>query len=387
MTITRNKRETGFELLRIIAMFLIGAVHIMNYGGMIANNAPQTVMWQKLIYAVFIVSVNVFVLISAYFMVTSKFKIKKIITLWLQVFFFSIVSYLIASLCIYNNFSFSGMINACFPILNNKFWFFTAYFILIFLSPFLNMILQNSSKKQLYLLCGGLLLLVFLTTKFPVLSVFNVAKGYSVFWFCILYLVGGTLRLHPLKIKKIYLLIIYLVSTLGLWGFTFLNTNNELVLFLKNSLDYHAPLAVFASISLFLLFKGVNVKNTIIHNVICFVSSLTFGIYLFQESYLKKFIYFNILNISNYYNVPYSALAVLLLALELFLLGMVIEIIRRCLVALGRFVIAKTKQKLKKTKPKENVESEEKQSIEENDEKRDKKDKENPCKERKSKNK
>ena len=48
----RVKRETGFELLRIIAMFLIGAVHVMNYGGMLSNSLEETIVWQRLIYAV-----------------------------------------------------------------------------------------------------------------------------------------------------------------------------------------------------------------------------------------------------------------------------------------------------------------------------------------------
>ncbi len=33
----RNNRETGFEILRIIAIFLISCVHLMNYGGMLEN--------------------------------------------------------------------------------------------------------------------------------------------------------------------------------------------------------------------------------------------------------------------------------------------------------------------------------------------------------------
>ena len=355
MTITRNKRETGFEILRILAMFLIGAVHIMNYGGMLANNAPHTVMWQKLIYSVFVVSVNVFVLISAYFMVTSKFKVKRILNLWLQVLVFSVGSYLIASLFFYNSFSFEGLINSCLPVLNNRFWFFTAYFLLMLTSPFLNKILNNSSKKELWLLVCGLLLIVFLGIKMPVRDVFNVSYGYSFLWFCILYLLAGTLRLHPITIKKRYLLIIYLVATLGLWGFSFVNPTHPIVVFLHNSLDYHSPLTVVASVSVFLLFKGVNIKNTIIHNIICFVSSLTFGVYLFQDGYLKKIIFYDLLNISSFYNVQYSALAVLLLALELFLLGLAVELVRRGIAWLIGLVVKKIKNRKNKVTPETEV--------------------------------
>ena len=120
MFLTRCKRETGFEILRIIAMFLIGAVHVMNYGGMLANSLQQTIMWQKLIYSFFIISVNIFVLISAYFMVNSKIKVKKLALLWAQTITYAVISYLIFSLIINNNFSISSFASCSSMVLSSS---------------------------------------------------------------------------------------------------------------------------------------------------------------------------------------------------------------------------------------------------------------------------
>ncbi|MBR2023741.1 MAG: acyltransferase family protein [Clostridia bacterium] len=179
----RAKRETGFELLRIIAMFLIGAVHVMNYGGMLKNGLPQTIKWQRLIYAVFTVAVNVFVLISAYFMVKSKLKPKKLIYLWLQVVAYSVGSYVI--LCLFSNANFSlyEFAKCWLPVLFNKYWFFTAYFLLMLVSPFLNKILHSSSKKELYTLNIFLIVLAYLGMKFPISAIVNYSAGYSFFGF------------------------------------------------------------------------------------------------------------------------------------------------------------------------------------------------------------
>ena len=77
-----------------------------------------------------------------------KIKFKKLLNLWCQVAFYSVTTYLVASLLIYNDFSVKNLIGCFFPIVNEKYWFFTAYFILMLLSPFLNKILNNASKKE-----------------------------------------------------------------------------------------------------------------------------------------------------------------------------------------------------------------------------------------------
>lgn len=344
----RSKRETGFEILRILSMFFIMLVHVLNAGGMLKNANAETLPWHYLLYSFFVPAVNVFVLISAYFMVKSKFKFKKLLFLWGQVVFYCVVSYLISSLLINNNFSVTKLIACFFPVVIKKYWFFTAYFILMLLSPFLNKILNNSTKKELYILCGVFFVLAYLYTKQPLATVFNLNNGYSVLWFICLYIFAGTLRLHPINIKKRYLLIVYLVSTGLLWMFSILPTNNYWLKLIYSSLDYTSALTIIASISLLLLFKDVNIKNIYIHNSICYISTLTFGVYLIEGSHLHNYIQMNIFQIPNYYASPISPLWVLILALGKFVFCAVIEAIRR-LAILGA---TKTKQKIQEKKNK-----------------------------------
>lgn len=338
MEIQRNKRETGFEILRILAMFLIGAIHVINYGGMLKNNSSLiSIVGQKLIYAFFTMSVNVFVLISAYFMVNSKFKIKKIILLWIQVLTFSVISYLIASLIIYNNFSFRSLIKCFFPIICNKYWFFTSYFLLILISPLLNKILHNSTKKELYITCLLLFLITCFSSYCGIGHITNLNAGYSFLWFVVLYIFTGTLKLYPLKLKKLYIFIIYISSVIITWIAAVIGFN---------ALQYISPLVIVSSISIFLLFENINIKNIFIHNSICFISSLTFGIYLFQESAIKPFLYFNILKVQRFYNSDYSPLAVLMFALLIFVFGAIIELVRKYIEKLVVFTYKKVKSKL-----------------------------------------
>jgi len=107
----RQNRQMGLELLRIIAIFLILCVHLLNAGGFKSHSASG--LETKLLGfldCIFSVSVNVFVLISGYFLVNSKFKYKKIISLWLNVLFYSVLFYLLNIIITKQHFNFFDLI-------------------------------------------------------------------------------------------------------------------------------------------------------------------------------------------------------------------------------------------------------------------------------------
>lgn len=111
--ITENKmRESNFELLRIIAMMFIFVYHYINYGG-ILNVGSYTI--NKLI-ALFLysggrVGVNIFILIMGYFMINSKFKIKKVFKMMFQVFFYSVILAILSVYRLNSNFEATSIKN------------------------------------------------------------------------------------------------------------------------------------------------------------------------------------------------------------------------------------------------------------------------------------
>lgn len=299
---------------------------------------------QKLIYSIFIVSVNVFVLISGYFLVSSKIKLKKLLILWIQVWLYSIITYLIASLAINDNFNTEDFLYSVLPIISNKYWFFTAYFLLMLCVNFLNKILNNSNKKELTLMSAGILIIIYFATRAGIGNVVSLSAGYSFLWFLMLYLIGGYFRLYPPEIKKIWIFLIYCVCTLALWGMAFMPTENFFALIIYNSMDYISPLALITSICMLLLFRNMHVKNNFVNKIICFISSCTFGIYLFQESHIKPRLYFNILQVQNQYGSAYSALWVLVFSLALFAMGFAVEIVRKAIMKIIDVVYVKVKK-------------------------------------------
>ena len=85
-------RQSNIELLRIIAMVIIVAHHFAVHGGFdfpIETVAPNR-LWIQFLALGGKIGVNIFVLISGYFLIDAKsLKKVKVLKLWLQIFTYS----------------------------------------------------------------------------------------------------------------------------------------------------------------------------------------------------------------------------------------------------------------------------------------------------------
>ena len=88
-----KKREANFELLRIVAMLMIITLHYLDKGGILpkpdsAFGLPGFLAWA--LEAFCVSAVNVYVLISAYFLAESEYRPMRAVKLWIEVLFYSI---------------------------------------------------------------------------------------------------------------------------------------------------------------------------------------------------------------------------------------------------------------------------------------------------------
>ena len=151
-----NKRNSSFELLRIIAIIFIGFLHSMGiaYKGQLseANNLLGDV-----INAVCNTGVCCFILISGYYGI--RFKAGRFVQLCILTTLYSI---LVALLNSNGKFDFS-FYKALFVIPRYGNWFMACYLITMLLSSYINNFVENLEKHKYY----HLLLLLFI-----VLSIF-----------------------------------------------------------------------------------------------------------------------------------------------------------------------------------------------------------------------
>lgn len=90
----REGRQANYELLRIIAMFMVVTLHYLNHTGMLLTAGGEgggARFLGMLVESFCIVAVNVYVMISGYFLVEAGFKVKRIVTLVCQVLFYAVM--------------------------------------------------------------------------------------------------------------------------------------------------------------------------------------------------------------------------------------------------------------------------------------------------------
>lgn len=194
---TRNKlRDSNLELYRIIVMFMIVAHHYVVNSGLMdtMKEAPTSSnsiffylfgMWGK-------TGINCFVMITGYFMCKSNITIRKILKLVLEVIFYNFVIYFIFVSFGKSDFSIKEII-LCFLPIKSIADGFTSCFIAFYLAiPFLNVLVQNMTKRQHQLL---ICLCLFIYTFIGMVPIFKLKMNY-VSWFCVLYFIASYIRLH-----------------------------------------------------------------------------------------------------------------------------------------------------------------------------------------------
>ncbi len=164
MKAIRNKkgRQSGIELLRIIAMFLVLLIHANAWGEKWEYLNFDTSLGKSIItillQSLSCVCVNIFVLISGWFGI--HFSIKGLIKFLFQCMFFLFGIYFLLLILGKTNFSLEGLAG-CFMFLKWN-WFIKTYIMLFIMSPILNRFMAQTNRSELKLI----LILFFLIQTF-----------------------------------------------------------------------------------------------------------------------------------------------------------------------------------------------------------------------------
>ena len=346
------KRQSNFELLRIISMLFIVIYHLIFHGNIIKNCSNQGVaIIFTIIELITIVHVNSFILVTGYFQSNSKFKESKVWSLINSNLFYRIVIILILSILGYISLSKIEIVKEIFILNLNQYWFIKVYLFLYCLSPFLNKFINSLDKKYYQ----KLLLLLFVIFSFIPYFTGNQGfdnNGYTLYNFIFLYFIGAYLRKYPLSksyifknISKSLLRVFFLFTFIFCVLLNFLlltssqallNTNSFINEVANNTINmtlmYSNPIIIIQSIAFFLLFETFSIKSKLINNI----SKLTLGIYMIHDnSYLRPLI-LNFTKITNRsFNSYTSIIYLLLVALILYIVCAFIEYLR---IAIFKFI-------------------------------------------------
>ena len=282
-----SNRNTGIDLFRLFCMFLITSIHLgyTDISSICVSNIPNTVSLYFL-YTFQSIGINGFMLISAYFLSAKKFSTKRIISFWMQLLFCSVFIFIIVSI-VTRSFSLKNCAKSFFPILTQHYWYPVVYIIILLASPFLNRIIEVLSKKSFILLLGFLFciqVLLFSTDFFYDSHVYLGHPSHGIMGFVFLYFIAAYLRKYGITRKIIFgpilLLTIFIVSFLArlFQHYISFQLPNRLQIFEENGI-----FAVLLSVSSFISFSMIKVKNRLVYKIIAFCSPSLFFVYLIQE--------------------------------------------------------------------------------------------------------
>ena len=145
MISSKKDKNISYEILRVVSMLMVITLHYLVKGGLLRESlvgasASEGVFW--FLEAACLCCVNVYVLISGYFLTESNFKIEKVIRLWGQVLFYSILVLLVLAVTgVVDYKDFLNLHELLFyfcPVTMGHFWFATTYLIFYIVSPFIH---------------------------------------------------------------------------------------------------------------------------------------------------------------------------------------------------------------------------------------------------------
>ena len=279
----RADRIIGVDIAKIVAMILVVAVHVNGYGLPYEGNNPPGLgylLLRSFLDAIFDACINIFAIASGYVGIVSSFKLSRIIRLWIQVVFTGLMVLVCIDLFTGIDVHNIDYLKACFPIAKRQYWYMTAYFMLCFVMPLINVGIKALSRNELRNMV--LLLLGVICGEWFIcyISALGTEGGYSFEWLLVLYVVGAYLRLYnPLDKYKWSLMSCACgcAMTDGWMPFVL-----QAVHFKRGFgfSGYTSPFIVLISLCIFALCLKVRVASERLRKAIVLLSSTTLGVYL-----------------------------------------------------------------------------------------------------------
>ena len=339
-----KRRQANIELLRILAMFMVVILHYLTKGGALISMVENTNMlnlWLWYVEALCIVTINVYVLISGYFLIEAKWKISRLIKLWFQVMFYSVgvpVVCLVFNIGEVKRWGLYDWINVLFPIQMEHYWFMTAYVVFYLFLPALSIGVKKLSKKQHKLVIWGLLLVFSVPKSILPIGIPTDRYGYDYGWFLCLFMLASYVRLYGINFMKSWKksLMVYGVSVTGIWGISLLCAIlSQKGLPLKYAMDmpycYNHILVLVAALSLFYVFYHIQIPEGKVERFICRISRYSLGVYLLHENMAirtKWQLFAGIEGVKDSFQmIPHMILTVI----AIFTAGVLVDFVRECI--------------------------------------------------------
>ncbi len=283
----RPVRNASLDLLRILSMLLIILMHSIDHTGVLEASSKAgigTFVLVRFLYMLTQISVNCYVMLSGYFLVRSRFRLKKIVEIWMEVAFYSFVIKLIFMMIGEIPFSAVALLSCFFPIFTGRYWFITIYIGMYLLSPFLNIAIRAMDKKThgLLILTLGLLFSAW-NSIHPSFAGMNSGGGWGLAWFVVLYITAAWFSLYYVPSGKAILKMLLWLGISAIVSLVFCIPGGKISLVQRvaGTWFHYNSLPVFLStVLVFSSFLDLKIQKEKLGCIITRIAPATLGVYL-----------------------------------------------------------------------------------------------------------
>lgn len=343
---TRNRaaRMANLELLRCVAMMMVVVLHYLGKGGLLADLSGEAMggagLAAWLLESFCIVAVNAYMLISGYFLCCSSFKPSRLLSLYLQVWVYSVGVGLLAvvtGICPPDELGVHYLLTLAFPVTMGHYWFMTAYVFLYLLLPLFGMAARSMGKRQMQVALA-LLFLVFCLLKSVLPARLEMdGQGYDCLWYLCVFLAAAYIRRFgiPFLQSGARAAGLYVAGCLAVFAElmilrqVYLRTGS-LGYIMKVPTEYNHILTFAASLGLF----GLFLKLRLPRGMAAFVNRIapyTLGVYLLHENTGVRYQWQKWLGAGRIDSVPGLFLWTAAAVVCVFAVGVLVDAVRACL--------------------------------------------------------
>ncbi len=212
LTVQKSARNSNFELLRILAMFMIVFIHANMYLFQFVNGR-SAIFYNGMVNGICNIGVTCFMLISGYY--GMKPDIGKFVRMECMMITYSLAETIL--LCIVTPERMQGavlleqLVKSFLPFITRKYWFYSCYVCLLFFSGYIQRFIEQLSKEAFQRL---LLLLLILFSVLPTMFYFEIIpdNGKGLVHMIMVYMIGRYIRMYrdvkiPAKAVMLFLIL------------------------------------------------------------------------------------------------------------------------------------------------------------------------------------
>ena len=284
-----QSRNYGLDILKFISMVYVVILHSFGEGGIIDGCSGFRLVIALLAFFWTSSAVDIFALVTGYVSYTDVYKPlnrKRIFDMWFQVVFYGLVITAVFNLFFPDKVKPSNYFISVFPLFNNEYWYYTSYFLVYLISPFINSAIRNSS--ELLMKKSLIIVIVFFSIFVVFANSLSIEQSLSFTWILMMYFIGAVLKKCHIgeKVSSVKLIIGIIVCNIFIWDwYTFLPDISFGNISWTGGMmsDYDSPVVLMSAICHLLLFRKIKVGPKAA-KIICFFSPCVFATYLINAN-------------------------------------------------------------------------------------------------------